>query len=177
MPQLSNRLRVSLMTGLGLLAALMPLLVYPAETNPQTDFPGWPLSFEGKKLKPLPLTEAEAGFVKGFPGRVGKFALGNEVMILRWINHETRLLHPAVDCYRGIGYTITPQTVSQDTEGNRNWGRSLVSKDGQNLLVQEQILDPAQQSWSDVSAWYWAALLKQTKGPWWAITRVKQIDK
>lgn len=167
---------------LSLAAALMPLLspvlasrLNPAEqqtiaAGPQADFPGWPVQLDGKPLREIPLSETEAGFQAGFPGRVGKFEAQGEVVILRWISQETRRLHPAADCYKGLGYTASAQTVSKDASGS--WGRTLVSKGDQHLQVQEQLRDSAGQSWSDVSAWYWAAFLGQTQGPWWSVTRV-----
>ena len=52
---------------------------------------------------------------------------------------------------------------------------------GEALTVVEQIREAggvhqspgcgvSPQSWSDVSSWYWAALLGRTRGPWWAIS-------
>jgi hypothetical protein len=35
--------------------------------------------------------------------------------------------------------------------------------------VYERIYDVAGNSWSDVSAWYWAALLGKSAGPWWSV--------
>ena len=31
------------------------------------------------------------------------------------------------------------------------------------------------QSWTDVSSWYWQALLGKTHGPWWAVTVTEKI--
>jgi hypothetical protein len=38
------------------------------------------------------------------------------------------------------------------------------------LTVREAILEGRASRWTEVSQWYWEALLGQTRGPWWAIT-------
>jgi hypothetical protein len=38
------------------------------------------------------------------------------------------------------------------------------------LYVREVIADSHGNRWTDVSAWYWAAVRGETQGPWWAIT-------
>ena len=36
--------------------------------------------------------------------------------------------------------------------------------------MREAITDGTASRWTDVSQWYWEALLGRTQGPWWAIT-------
>lgn len=173
--------------GLCLLAALMPAFspalssaLRPASKPSGTGavareavFPGWPAHWQGQRLNPLPLTPAEQRFVKDFPGRVAKFSLGRDVLILRWIDHQTRLLHPAADCFRGMGYTLGPRQLFR--ERGDIWGGFQAHTASNRLQIREQLRDAAGHSWSDVSAWYWAALLGQSQGPWWSFTRISRL--
>src|SRR5260370_19236827 len=100
-------------------AALAPLVGRagdPAITA-NANFPGWPTSYGGRTLQELPLTPREAAFVQDFPGRVGRFTDGRREIIVRWVGAPTRRLHPAADCFRGSGYSITPLPVRKDAAG------------------------------------------------------------
>ena len=152
-----------------LIAAAMPLLSTPARTVPLADFPGWPTHFEGMPLQPLPLSVLEQRFAEGFPGRVARFSDGRREIVFRWIASETRKLHPAADCFRGSGYTITPQPIDVDLDGAR-WGSFVAERGGQRIKVRERIYDTAGNNWTDVSSWYWAALRARSQRPWWAVT-------
>ena len=44
-------------------------------------FPGWPSTFEGRTLTPLPLNEMETKFATGFPGRIARFSDGEREII------------------------------------------------------------------------------------------------
>ena len=81
------------------------------------DFPGWPTRYEGRELTQLALTQREDAFVRDFPGKVGRFSDGRREIIIRWVGAPTRLLHPAADCFRGSGYSITPMPVRRDAAG------------------------------------------------------------
>ncbi len=76
-------------------------------------------------LKPertaLPLSDREQRFVSGFPGRIARFTDGKREIIVRWVTRETRMLHPAADCFRGMGYAIRPLPIYIDERG-RHWG-------------------------------------------------------
>lgn len=41
---------------------------------------------------------------------------------------------------------------------------------GQRLRVCERIEDATGQGFTDTSAWYWAAVIRQSQGPWQALT-------
>jgi hypothetical protein len=45
---------------------------------------------------------------------------------------------------------------------------------GESLRVLERIYSSSEnqtgQDWTDVSTWYWQALLGKTGGPWWSVT-------
>lgn len=156
-------------TGLCALAALAPLLSANNTSSPAiTGFPGWPTSFEGRRLTPLPLTPIEARFQQNFPGRVGRFSDGEREIVIRWVDQGTRKLHASSDCFKANGYKLDVQPVK--LVGAERWSGFIASRGTQRLEVRERIADGHGGQWSDVSAWYWAAQLGQTKGPWWAIT-------
>ncbi|MGH9835374.1 MAG: hypothetical protein ACRD9Y_20320 [Blastocatellia bacterium] len=156
------------------IAAFAPIL--PARSNApinEAAFPGWPATLEGRELKPLPLSSREERFVAGFPGRVGRFTDGRREIIIRWVARETRALHPASDCFKGLGYSIRPLPPVTD-ESDKRWGVFQARMNDESLRVMERIYSDSEnqngQNWTDVSTWYWQALLGKTSGPWWALT-------
>lgn len=153
------------------IAALMPFIKMPERKSfVPCDFAGWPAEFEGRALQPVPLAERDRRFAEGFPGRVAAFTDGHRQILMRWIASPTRKLHPAVDCFRGSGYTVRDQRLRRNDQG-RAWGVFTATKDGLALTVSEQIHDDLGQTWSDVSAWYWSAF--SSAGPWWSVTIVE----
>ena len=151
-----------------LLAAIVPLWS-PTVPHSLLPFPGWPVSFDGVPLHALPLTTREQGFVQEFPGKIGRFSDGRREIIIRWVTREMRTLHSAADCFRGIGYTVTPPQLARDTH-HRYWSTFTARKGGDQLRVRELITDTDGHTWNDVSAWYWAVVFQRTHGPWWAYT-------
>jgi DMSO/TMAO reductase YedYZ molybdopterin-dependent catalytic subunit len=135
-------------------------------------FPGWPDTYEGRSLKPLSLTDRETRFLTGFPGKMAKFTDGSRLILLRWVSRSTRKLHPAVDCFRGAGHSVRPSRILRDSAG-KSWGCFIATKGKESVRVLEQIYDSSGRCWSDVSAWYWDALMKRSYGPWWAVTIVE----
>jgi hypothetical protein len=164
----------------GALAAAVPLWSPPPSRPAGDAFPGWPSTFEGAPLRALPRTEREERFERGFPGRIGRFTDGRRELIARWVRQETRMLHPAVDCFRGLGYVVKPGPLHRDASG-RCWSTFTARKGAERLRVRELITDAAGHTWSDMSAWYWAATLQRTRGPWWAYTvaerEVEELSK
>lgn len=154
----------------GALLATAPFWRAPRERAPVEDtFPGWPTSFEGRPLRELPLSEREERFGAGFPGRIGRFTDGQRELIVRWVSAPTRQLHPASDCFRGLGYATSPPEFWREEDGS-GWQRFTASRGTVRLSVREAILEGSAGRWTEVSQWYWEALLGQTRGPWWAIT-------
>ena len=149
-------------------AALAPLIRTEAPVVASSGFPGWPMQFEGKPLRALPLSRLERQFQERFPGRVGRFTDGRREIILRWVDAPTRKLHPAGDCFKASGYTLAPLPLQSN--GGVHWSGFVASRGAARLAVRERIHDAQGGQWSDVSSWYWAAQLGQTRGPWWAIT-------
>jgi hypothetical protein len=96
---LPSRTWLVILLPVTLAAALVPLWHPTPAVRPADHFPGWPASFEGYALRELPLSARERKFMEGFPGRTGRFTDGNREFVIRWVTHETRLLHPAADCF------------------------------------------------------------------------------
>lgn len=159
------------------LAAVVPLLPIGADSGNDTGgppFAGWPAEFEGRPLQAVELSSREAAFARSTHGRMGRFTDGQREILLRWVPQATRRLHPAGDCFEAIGYKITPRPLWTDSAGRR-WGAFLAEKGDATLFVREQIRDEHGQTWSDVSAWYWSAILGRTQGPWWAATVAEPV--
>lgn len=154
------------------LAALAPLRSPTSAPRATIAFPGWPRKVDGRPLTPRPLAPREARFAAGFPGRIATFDDGRRRFILRWVTEPTRKLHPAADCLRGAGYEVEPQALWRDGAG-RLWGVSIATREGTRLRILERIVDARGRSFTDVSSWYWAALLGSSDGPWWAWTVVE----
>jgi len=131
--------------------------------------PVWPTHFQGRALTELPLSERERTLLSGFPGWVSRFTDGEREIVMRRVTQPTRRLHPAEDCYRGLGYATSQVRVVSDSEHSQ-W-RCFAALRGVDVLdVCEQLRDNEGRRWTDVSAWYWAAILKQSEGPWLATT-------
>ncbi len=161
----------SLFLSACLAAVLAPL--WPQEKSCEGDaipFPGWPSTWSAKPLYELPLEPQEETYAKSFPGRMGRFTDGESEYVFRWVTLATRKLHPATDCFRGSGYQIRPLPLQADPDG-ATWGCFEASNERVKMVVQEKITGSDGRSWTDVSSWYWAAVLGKTGGPWWAVTR------
>jgi len=164
-----------LFAALCCLAALAPFAA-PSRGAPGHDrFPGWPASFEGRAITPLPLSPLEERFQHSFPGRVGRFSDGKREIILRWVSAGTRKLHPAGDCFKANGYALVPLPIQ--VLGEQRWSGFTARRGSTALEVRERIVDSTGAQWSDVSAWYWAVQMGQTKGPWWAVTVAHAASK
>jgi hypothetical protein len=156
-----------------LAAAAAPLAHTPTRPTPSSSeaFPGWPQTYEGRPLTMLPLSLREASFVRDFPGRIARFSDGSREIIVRYVTVPTRRLHPAADCLKGVGYTITPRPVRRDATGAPMSCIRAAQKD--HALDVCEIIHSAQvgqdgEHWPDVSAWYWNTLASGTTGPWWS---------
>ena len=150
-------------------AALLPTFQPGPATRSAEAFPGWPTEWEGEPLRELPLDARELEFNRNFPGRVAKFTDGRRELVLRWVTQGTRQLHGSADCFRGMGYSVTPQP-GLDTGKHGMWSSFIAARGDQRLLVRERITDNRGLEWTDVSAWYWSVFLGRTEGPWLAAT-------
>ena len=134
-------------------------------------FRGWPTEWEGRALVELPLSENERALAADFPGEMAKFSDGRRELLLRWVTQATRQLHSSSDCFRGLGYRVTPMPAMLDANGAR-WSRALAQRGATRLILRERITDDHGGAWTDVSAWYWNVLLRRTEAPWLAVTLV-----
>ena len=140
----------------------------------------WPLELEGRRLRPLALSAVEQRFAERFPGAIARFTDGEHTIVLRHVAQPTRMLHPATDCYRGLGYRIVASGLEREREPKARavpavWRCFVAEKNGQRLRVCEVITDPRGRSFSDTSAWYWAAVTGRSHGPWQAVTKARML--
>lgn len=156
--------------------ALVPFWQRPAHSSANAPFAEWPTTWDGQPMRPLSLSPVETRFAAQFPGRIGRFDAGRFTLVLRDVDEPTRMLHPAADCYRGIGYTVDGEHLERE-DGGTMWRCSIASRGGRRVRLCERIgpIDGDGPAFTDASAWYWAALLGQSSGPWRAVTRVEAL--
>ena len=164
------------LVALLLWCAMLPLaLTKTPATQATTTHVEWPTRWRDQPLQPLALSAVEHRFAAQFPGRIARFAIadGGE-LVLRDVNRPTRMLHPAADCWRGIGWRIEATRLESDAQALL-WRCFEAVKDGQRVRVCERIVDAQGQAFTDTSAWFWAASMDKSAGPWRAITRVESL--
>jgi hypothetical protein len=147
----------------------------PAMANAR--FQEWPSEWEGVPLRPLALGEVEQRFADRFPGAIARMTDGRQMFVMRRVDTPTRMLHPAVDCYRALGYTIARERLERDVH-TRLWRCFTAERRGrQKLRICERIVDAEGITFTDTSAWYWAAVGGRSNGPWHAVTLARPIEK
>ena len=158
--------------GWGLVQALQPDAV---RTGPVAASHEWPAEWGGAPLRPLALSAVEQRFAQQFPGSIARMTDGRQMLVLRDVPSPTRMLHPAADCYRALGYRIEQARLERDAR-QRLWRCfSAARNHGQTLRVCERIEAADGSSFTDTSAWYWAAASGQSKGPWQAVTTANPL--
>lgn len=140
-----------------------------ASSAPAGGFAEWPREWDGRALRPLALGEVEARFAARFPGRIARLTDERSVFVWRDVTTPTRMLHPAADCFRGLGYRLDDARLERDADG-RLWRAFVARRDGQRLRVVERIVGADGSEFTDASAWFWAAQLGRSRGPWQAVT-------
>ncbi|MET0542078.1 MAG: hypothetical protein ABWZ88_10010 [Variovorax sp.] len=136
----------------------------------------WPGTWDGARLWPLALSEVEQRFAERFPGTIARMTDGMQTLVLREVRTPTRMLHPAADCYRALGYRIEQARLERDPR-ERLWRCFVADRGGASRLhVCERIVDAAGTAFTDTSAWYWAAASGKSMGPWQAITTARAIE-
>lgn len=130
-----------------------------------------PAEWQGAPLRPLALSDVELRFVRHFPGTVTRMASAdNHTLVLRTVSQPTRMLHPATDCYRGLGYRIVNEQLEVQAPNQDRWRCFVAQRKGRSVRVCERIEDAQGQGFTDTSSWYWAAIAGQSHGPWKATT-------
>ena len=133
-------------------------------------FQEWPSQWDGAPLRPLALSPVEQRFAEHFPGAIARLTDGRQTLVLRRVDAPTRMLHPATDCYRALGYRIEQARLVRDGE-QRMWRCFVAERGGDpKLRVCERIVDAKGDAFTDSSAWYWAAVAGRSGGPWQAVT-------
>ncbi len=161
----------------------------PVQTMISTELP---THWNGAPLRPLALSEVEHHFARRFPGSIVRMTDGELVLVLRTVRQPTRLLHPAADCYKGLGYRIRDERLEQVERVEQLHGASAhapthpsttqplqrcftAERAGRQVRVCEHIEDAKGNTFTDTSAWYWAAVAGQSTGPWQAITVARAL--
>jgi exosortase/archaeosortase family protein len=168
------------------LAAYAGLAIWPwlqpgtAVANLNAPAVEWPQQLEGRPLQPLALSVVEQRFADRFPGAIGRFTDGASVIVLRHVVAPTRMLHPATDCYRGLGYRISGEALEHGLNDQSRSAPTLrrcfiAERDGQRVRVCEHIVDTSGQRFTDTSAWYWSAVTGRSQGPWQAVTKATPL--
>ncbi|SFM29200.1 hypothetical protein [Variovorax sp. OV329] len=157
-------------------AAQAVLAPADAQQSQAPRFQEWPSQWEGEPLRPLALSAVEQRFAQHFPGAIARLTDGRQTLVLRRVDTPTRMLHPATDCYRALGYRIEQARLVKDAE-QRMW-RCFVAARGSEpqLKVCERIVDARGNAFTDSSAWYWAAVAGQSSGSWQAVTVAQPLQ-
>ena len=142
-------------------------------THPTPPEPPLLTHYQGAPLTQIPLTPAEKNFYGNFPGSIAVYESADFKLIVRRVNRATRKLHPASHCLRAEGFRIGEKTVID--EGRALWISYSAIRDSDSYLVTEHISCPAtQQSWPEISAWYWHAFFHSGDGPWEAVAVISK---
>ena len=170
-----TRLARTLFLGLVVIAGVIPPLLPAAQSSsaprPSVEDVVFPRNFEGRALTRLPLSAVDQRFADRFPGQIARFTDGRRILIARTVQEPTRMLHSASVCFRGLGYQVGEPHAAKDDRGI-TWGCFVAERNGEQYRVCERIYDLQGGAWTDVSSWYWAALLGRTERPWYAMTVV-----
>lgn len=141
----------------------------------------WPETWNGRAIEPCPETEDARRFWSGFPGLCREFVVLGEGrsakrVTFRLTTRPTRLLHPAEDCFRGAGYSITPLPARTDGYG-RLWSCFAAEKNGRGHIVRQCVVAvpngdlrdaefrESARTWPDVSSWYWETATSGSAAP------------
>lgn len=155
------------------LAAAVPLLRDARRDSPPIAVK-WPSQFEGRRLTRIPPAPEDSRLGRGFPGAIARFTDGRRQLVLRQIVVATRQLHPARDCFKASGYSIRPAAIRPVPDGVASCFEARLG--GKTLRICEHIRDSGGRIFSDVSSWYWPALIGTSHGPWLAVTSVERVS-
>jgi hypothetical protein len=145
-----------------------------AQVQPAAPVLELPQHWQGRPLRPLALGDVEQRFAARFPGTLARMTDGQDVLVWRAVHRPTRMLHPAADCYQGLGYRVRAERLQLDAQ-QLLWRCFEAQRGTQRLQVCERIVDAAGTGFTDTSAWYWSAVLGHSQGPWQAITVARAL--
>ena len=106
---------------------------------------------ERPRAPPARARRVEARFAAQFPGRIERLTDEESVLVWREVRTPTRMLHPATDCYRGLGYRIVDARLERDAQA-RLWRCFVAERDGRRLRVCERIEDARGLAFTDASS-------------------------
>jgi exosortase/archaeosortase family protein len=157
--------------GLALAPLFEPERAIASSIKPSVE---WPHELEGRPLQPLALSAVERRFADRFPGAIGRFTDGTRIIVLRQVMQPSRMLHPASDCYRSLGYRIESIALEKKVGDDSQLQRCFIAVRGTHeIRVCEHIRDASGNTFTDTSAWYWSAVMGKSSGPWLAMTEAK----
>jgi len=179
MQRIAHKAAFALVMAMCLLWSAADALHAPAESVPvvaASSVHEWPKQWDNSPMRPVALSAVEQRFAERFPGAMTRMTDGTQTLVLREVNAPTRMLHPAADCYRAIGYRIEKARLERDAR-ERLW-RCFTAERArtQSLRVCERIVDAGGTAFTDTSSWYWAAASGQSKGPWQAVTLARAAE-
>ena len=159
------------------IASISPLLKTSNPYHSSKVTPNNPLP---PKLQDLDMFEVELSqdlqrFSRSFPGSIQVFDSEVGLIILRTVHRPTRSLHPAKDCLKSIGFHVKSMPLWEDSQKKR-WSSLQASSHDQRIRVRERIYDSAGNSWTDVSSWFWHAILGYSDGSWTMITIIEPLE-
>lgn len=160
--------------ALAVLAALRPALApRGSRTEAPTSTITWPTELEGIELVPSELLPVERRLAAGFPGSIAAFDADGARVVARQITQATRQMHPIASCLDAGGFDTRPAPALRHVQSGL-WGVVLAEKDGRRYVARERICSAdGAHTWTDVSAWYWDALLHPERGPWTALVVIE----
>ena len=168
--RIAHKAAFALVMALCLVWSAASALRPPAAQTASATAREWPNTWDGAPLRPLALSDVERRFADRFPGAIARLTDGRQTLVLREVHLPTRMLHPAADCYRALGYRIEQARLERDAEA-RLWRCFVTQASGAHKLrVCERIVDAEGAAFTDTSAWYWAAASGRSRGPWQAVT-------
>ncbi len=178
-------LRGAALLKLGHLVVLLGCALAATELQPRrahaapskaTAVAEWPQRWDGRELRPLAPADVDRRFAARFPGTFARLTDGERQFVLRSVGEPTRMLHPAADCYRASGYRIDAMRLERDAAA-RTWRCFDAARGTARVRVCERIADGHGNEWTDTSAWFWAALLGRSPGPWLAMTTAEEVAR
>ena len=130
------------------------------------DFPGWPLEWEGAKLRRAPLSRADRACVAGFSGVSARFTEKSRSLLFRWTSRPTSTLLSVSKCYGSVGYQVTPKPAAAP---DKSWGCFNAARTGERLVVCETVYSEKGLKWGSVDEWLEKTINDRLEGPFWSV--------